>query len=145
MLYIISLDCPSHCIALCCLQEEQLLDMIMLSLRLSDGLDLQKVQQEYGQETIAPLLPAIQGFMQQGLMQLVYDAEQHSDGMQPEPGGSVEDGGAANEAFGVLCQRLKQERECRVRLTDPAGFLLSNDVISDLFAQLDPATLSKAL
>jgi oxygen-independent coproporphyrinogen-3 oxidase len=116
----------------------------MLSLRLSDGLDLHKVQQEYGQETVAPLLPTIQGFLQQGLMQLGYGAGQQGDGMQPEPGGSVENGDA-EEAFGVLCQRLTQGRECRVRLTDPAGFLLSNDVISELFAQLDPATLSKAL
>jgi oxygen-independent coproporphyrinogen-3 oxidase len=127
------------------LQEEQLLDLIMLSLRLSDGLDLHKVQQEYGQQTVAPLLPTIQGFMQQGLMQLAPDARRQGDErMLLEPGccaGSDD----AGDAFGELCGRLKQGEECRVRLTDPAGFLLSNDVISELFAQLDPATLSTAL
>ncbi|KAF6248357.1 radical SAM enzyme [Scenedesmus sp. NREL 46B-D3] len=127
-------------------KEEQLLDLIMLSLRLSDGLALHSVQQEYGQDTVASLLPTIQGFLQEGLMQIVPELQQSGDDSAPEPGGCVSDAdGYGDEAFGQLCPRLKQGKQCRVRLADPAGFLLSNDVISELFAQLDPSTLSQVL
>ncbi|KAF6249263.1 hypothetical protein COO60DRAFT_985055 [Scenedesmus sp. NREL 46B-D3] len=127
-------------------KEEQLLDLIMLSLRLSDGLALHSVQQEYGQDTVASLLPTIQGFLQEGLMQIVPELQQSGDDSAPEPGGCVSDAdGYGDEAFGQLCRRLKQGKQCRVRLADPAGFLLSNDVISELFAQLDPSTLSQVL
>lgn len=131
-------------------KEEQLLDVIMLSLRLSDGLALQQLQQQYGQETVAALLPTIQGFLQQGLMQVLpcdaQDVQQAGDAIVPGLSGSsgtVEVD--ADAAYMQLCDRLQRGKDVSVRLTDPAGFLLSNDVISELFAQLDSRMLSKAL
>eukprot|EP00882_Tetradesmus_deserticola_P026329 GHRQ01029020.1.p1 GENE.GHRQ01029020.1~~GHRQ01029020.1.p1 ORF type:complete len:121 (+),score=24.93 GHRQ01029020.1:119-481(+) len=120
--------------------------MIMLSLRLRDGLDLHAVQREYGQATVASLLPKVQCFLQEGLMQVVLEVQHNGDGIAPESGGCIKDVNVTgDEAFDYLCQRLTQGRACRVRLADPAGFLLSNDIISDLFAQLDPSTLSKVV
>jgi oxygen-independent coproporphyrinogen-3 oxidase len=124
------------------LQEEQLLDVIMLSLRLSDGLALQQLQRDYGREAVAPLLPAIQSFLQQGLMQVVLlkDREKgHINGQHSSGDHGLVD---ADAVYYKLCDDLKEGRECSVRLTDPAGFLLSNDVISELFAHLDPRTLN---
>lgn len=101
----------------------------MLSLRLSDGLDLQTVQSEYGSAIVAVLLPAIRHFLQQGLMQVAEAS-------------SADPGGGADAAYALLCNNLTTGKHCRVRLTDPAGFLLSNNIISDLFAKLDPSLLS---
>lgn len=123
------------------LQEEQLLDLLMLSLRLSDGLDLQKVQRDYGAEVVAALLPAIRVSMRQGLMQLVSGGSRSDSASDPGGGTADSDSVAVSD---LLCSKLQSREECRVRLTDPAGFLLSNDVISDLFAQLNPSLLTSA-
>jgi coproporphyrinogen III oxidase-like Fe-S oxidoreductase len=150
MLFQTIVDMCTPAAAVCHLQEEQLLDVIMLSLRLSDGLALQQLQREYGQETVASLLPTIQSSLQTGLMQLVPCG---GGKMQHTGVGSKADSTSSNgtvtvdadAAYAMLCDALKQGKECGVRLTDPAGFLLSNDVISEFFALLDSRTLSKAL
>jgi coproporphyrinogen III oxidase-like Fe-S oxidoreductase len=108
-------------------QEDRLLDRVMLRLRTSDGLDLAQLQQQFGAHVVAALLPAVARHMQGGLMQLCGDAGHASRG----------DGDTA----AVLRARLAAGQPCSVRLTDPAGFLLSNDVIAGLFAALDPALL----
>lgn len=109
-------------------QEDRLLDLIMLQLRLSDGLDLQAVQQQYGQQVVAALVPCIQDLMGRGLMQLAAAAEEE---VQHDSASSLS----------ALQDRLRQGQPCRVRLTDPKGFLLSNDAIAKLFAVLDPSML----
>ena len=177
-----------------CMQEDQLLDLIMLQLRLADGLDLQAVQQQFGAPVVAALLPVIQDMMQRGLMQLsqgpaqqhtpaglVMTNQQHlstaagltqpqyvSTGTVGDAGGSLltaqpEEvhltglqecstvGGTCSQAVqdrlqaGLACCSKIAEAEaglaCRVRLTDPRGFLLSNNVIAELFAVLEPSML----
>jgi len=108
------------------MQEDQLLDKVMLQLRLSDGLDLQELQQQFGPRVVAALLPVIQQMMQKGLMQEVPPGNQQA----------IEQGTVAD-----MHRRLGDGQSCRVRLTDPRGFLLSNDVIAELFAVLDPSML----
>lgn len=166
------------------MQEDQLLDLIMLQLRLADGLDLQAVQQQFGKPVVAALLPVIQDMMQRGLMQpsqgpaqqqipagqVMTNRQQHlstAAGLtQPQyvSTGTVVDAGgslltAQPEEFhsaglqecstvgdscaqAVLQDRLQAGLACRVRLTDPRGFLLSNDVIAELFAVLEPSMLT---
>lgn len=158
------------------MQEERLLDQIMLSLRLQDGLSLQQLQAEYGQAVVQSLLPAFQRFLGNGLMQLTtetmhsYPRSSHSsrnsssssssssfgttstswvDGQDHRRSSSSNHtaGGSdlnPDEAIALLQDRLLAGGPCGVRLNDPAGFLLSNDIISDLFAELEPATLSAA-
>lgn len=115
-----------------------MLDLVMLQLRLSDGLDLQAVQQQYGKGIVASLLPTVQQMMQRGLMQLTQGQRPSSQPLTP---GSSSLAAAAGdmqepEAEAALQQLLTAGVPCRVRLTDPAGFLLSNDVIAELFAAL---------
>jgi coproporphyrinogen III oxidase-like Fe-S oxidoreductase len=55
----------------CCTQEDRLLDFVMLQLRLSDGLDLQTVQQQYGLQAVQSMVPTICTLMAPGLMELV--------------------------------------------------------------------------
>lgn len=98
----------------------------MLQLRLSDGLDLQALQQQFGPRVAAALLPVIHQMMQKGLMQEVPPASQDT----------IWQGAVAD-----MQRRLGDGQSCRVRLTDPQGFLLSNDVIAELFAVLDPSML----
>jgi oxygen-independent coproporphyrinogen-3 oxidase len=120
------------------LQEDRLLDLIMLQLRLSDGLDLQAVQQQYGAGVVTSLLPTVQQMMQRGLMQLAQGQDKpsaqltSSGSSSPAAVGDVQEPGSG----AALQQRLEAGLPCRVRLTDPAGFLLSNDVIAELFAAL---------
>lgn len=135
---------------MCCLQEDRLLDFVMLQLRLGDGLDLETVQQQYGQQAVQSMVPTICTLMAQGLMELVQQqsgpalASSHSSGsnfvagLQDASAAAVEDlWGSDNGAdVDVLTGRLQAGMPCPVRLTDPAGFLLSNDVIAELFAAL---------
>jgi oxygen-independent coproporphyrinogen-3 oxidase len=118
------------------MQEDRLLDLIMLQLRLSDGLDLQQLQRQFGARVCAALLPSIQQAMQHGTMALAA-----AGSVQGATLGAEE---AALAQGAALQQQLDAGQPCRVRLTDPAGFLLSNDVISGLFAALDPSMLQEA-
>ncbi|KAF8067246.1 hemW [Scenedesmus sp. PABB004] len=115
--------------------EERLLDHVMLSLRLSDGLDLCALQREHGAAVVRALLPAAERAMAAGLMRLA----------PPAPGAPLPPAAAAAAAAGpgAACAWLRGAlsvgEACGVRLSDPAGFMLSNAVISDLFAALDPS------
>jgi len=92
-----------------------MLDVIMLSLRLAAGLDLRQFEGEFGAEAAELVWGSLQPHVQRGL---VYTLPQGAEWVR---GGS----GAAGPIS--------------VRLSDPRGFMLSNDIISDVFAafQLD--------
>lgn len=83
-----------------------MLDTVMLSLRTADGLDMTAFSRMYGAENTNHVLQALRPYQQQGLV-------------LPPTGPSSEDGVGA-----------------RVRLADPDGFLVSNDIISSVFAAL---------
>lgn len=109
----------------------------MLSLRTADGLDLQALQHEFGAAPATALLPPIGKACERGLLQLL---DGSSGGGSELARQGRADAAAAQQQ---LRERLRGGGDVRVRLTDPAGFLLSNDVISDLFAQLNPAMLQQ--
>jgi hypothetical protein len=162
---------------MCRVQEDRLLDLIMLQLRLSDGLDLQQLQQQFGQPVVTALLPVIHDMMQKELMQLLpyrlqqpatapaaWPAqhttllEQRQETAADERGSSSRQAAAAAveqpaqqcELLDAQCgvdalqERLQLGLPCGVQLTDPRGFLLSNDVIAELFAVLEPSMLPGA-
>ena len=81
-------------------KEDQLLDSIMLSLRLSEGLLMEGLNERFGVNVEDKIWKAVQKYEAERLIQ-------------------VEDHGK------------------RIRLSDPDGFLVSNSIISDIFASLD--------
>jgi oxygen-independent coproporphyrinogen-3 oxidase len=92
--------------------HERLLDRFMLALRTSDGLDLAALAREHGQERVLRALPALERAAEAGLAEL-------------RPAAAA----ASSSSSGLPYDW--------VRLTDPKGLMLSNDVISDVFALLD--------
>ena len=97
----------------------------MLRLRLSDGLDLAQLGARFGARAAAAAAAAVAPHVGAGLAEVVAD--------RPPAWGS----GARGHAAGVEGGREGLGGSV-VRLTDPEGFLVSNDVISDVFAALVP-------
>ena len=86
--------------------DEQLLDYVMLRLRLADGIPLSELQQRHGRSAAQT---AVDTLLSGDLYRDKYACE----------------------------TMIKGQRH--VRLTDPEGFLMSNDCISTLFAELSTA------
>jgi len=89
-------------------KEERLLDMVMLSLRLKDGLDIERMKEEYGSDVKKRVMNALQPHIEEGRAELVEEKKES----------------------GKEVRRI-------VKLTDPEGFLLSNDIISDIFSFIE--------
>lgn len=92
-------------------KEERLLDMVMLSLRLKDGLDVDRLEAEYGSDVKKRVMNALQSHIAEGRAEVVEEKEEKEKG-------------------GKGVRRI-------VKLTDPEGFLLSNDIISDIFSYIE--------
>lgn len=90
-----------------------MLDTVMLSLRTADGLDITAFARLYGAENARLVVRALQPYQQQGLVMQV-----------PDVADLVEVGGKVEGNRG------------RLRLADPDGFIVSNDIISSVFAAL---------
>lgn len=93
-------------------REERLLDTVMLRLRLRDGLNLALLGGAYGDDAAATVRRALAAYWMAGAI----------EGL---------------DGSGKLCGVSEAEV---VRLADPQGLLLSNDVISDVFAAFSPDT-----
>ena len=105
-------------------QEEELLDTLMLGLRLAEGLDVRRLCERFGVAAARETLRALAAQPASRVAAFASEAE----GAEVEVELHGDDG---------LCV----ERVSRVRLTDPEGFMLSNDVISSVFAYLDESKL----
>lgn len=90
-------------------QEELLLDTVMLRLRTAAGVDLAEMRRRFGPEAAAVVGAAL---------------------APHEPRGNV----WGLDGQGSRCAVAAAQR---IRLSDPRGFLMSNDVISDVFAAFD--------
>jgi hypothetical protein len=134
----------------------------MLSLRTADGLDLAALGREFGPEAPVVLAPVLEGHEARGLVELTRSGGSDSGsggggggggggsgtasssrdgggGSRGGGGGSRDGGGgrsaeAAGPAAAGAAGAAGAGTIVRARLTDPEGFLLSNAVISDLFA-----------
>ena len=108
---------------------DQLLDTVMLSLRLADGLDLAAVAARHGGNAADHIQAALQPHLDSGRVSAVEQQRRHSPGSQQclhSEQGRLS--GTSNRTYLWPC----------LRLTDPGGFLVSNDIISDVFAALTP-------
>jgi len=153
--------------------HEQLLDHVMLRLRLSDGLDLAAVAAQFGPARAAAAAAALAPHVRAGLAEVVGGCASDeraavcgargggASGQAPPQaagGGAAAQGVAHRQAQACAehepelwpgsaaagpCQvdghthDARSLSACVVRLSDPEGFLVSNDIISDVFAALD--------
>jgi oxygen-independent coproporphyrinogen-3 oxidase len=102
------IDCPQTA------PEEVLLETLMLSLRLADGVSLPMLAEQFGEKTLEQIWRCLQPYHRKGWVEVV--------GLNGERV-AMSDAGKL-QALGQL------------RLTDPEGFLYSNVVLADLFSQL---------
>lgn len=113
--------------------DDLLLDTVMLRLRLGEGLDLRHLAAGHPQggeaadvvrAALAPHIAAGRALADAGDTSAAASsggASSSSSGSRPSAGGGA----------------LPLETVQRVRLADPQGFVLSNDIISDVFAAFD--------
>ena len=83
-------------------KNDILLETLMLGLRLSLGVNLSSISQNFGEQISGDILAYLKPYLKQKLV-------------------AIE----------------RQERETRIKLTDPEGFLLSNTILATLFEKLD--------
>ena len=108
-----------------------ILDVLMLSLRTADGIDVQQFSQRYGSSATSKLVAAVSPYVQRGIA-LAHDSE--GNRLQHEQLQAAYCDGADT---GLLPGKIV----CgagglgSLRLSDPQGFLISNEVISTLFAK----------
>lgn len=107
-------------------KEERALDAVMLSLRLARGLDLQEFQAMFGGEFTGLVCEAMLPFVSSG----------HVAFLNVEREIIVDMEVVKEEIRGLGFRVLEQRELAFVRLTDPHGFLLSNEVIASIFSAL---------
>lgn len=88
-------------------ESERLLDAVMLRLRMSDGLNLDWLAAIFGTSSAEKVLSALKPHIRG--CSVLYSSDKH----------------------------YSSSKLGNVRLTDPEGFLVSNDIISDIFVALD--------
>ena len=118
--------------------------MVMMRLRTADGLDLGAFEGSYGSSAARSVASALEPHRQAGLMEQCSSTE----GSTSANGALAKQRAAGNDSHGSKIGRSMQPDQAvdqqeglrgkTVRLTDPDGFLVSNDVISDVFAALTP-------
>ncbi len=98
-----------------CTADDLLLDTLMLGLRLAEGVNLQKLVTQFGWQILPKIAKGLHAHQQRGWIETV------------------------GIAWTAIASDVPHSlpSEARLRLTDPEGFLFSNQVLADLFAELD--------
>lgn len=111
------LDCPQTP------PEEVLLDILMLGLRLQEGVSLSTLSQ-FGDDKIQQIWTCLQPYQHQGWIAMTGAIAQpfYAKGW--------------NKVIGNMFYGENLVGDWRLRLTDPQGFLFSNVVLADLFEKL---------
>ncbi len=94
-------------------KNDILLEKLMLGLRLSDGIKLSTLAEEFGEQTLLQVWNCLQPYYDQGWVDLV---GLNSEAIRLVPHGQLPKAG-------------------QIRLTDPEGFLFSNTVLAALFSK----------
>jgi oxygen-independent coproporphyrinogen-3 oxidase len=102
----------------------------MLRLRTSDGLDMCSFSGAYGAEAASTVMQAVQKHMDSGLVLKLPRLQ--------DRGNSSGSCATTCTDIGMIADSqptaLPPSWDFRIRLSDPEGFLLSNSIISDVFA-----------
>eukprot|EP00613_Pedinella_sp_CCMP2098_P020849 CAMPEP_0171696876 /NCGR_PEP_ID=MMETSP0991-20121206/8520_1 /TAXON_ID=483369 /ORGANISM="non described non described, Strain CCMP2098" /LENGTH=638 /DNA_ID=CAMNT_0012285629 /DNA_START=153 /DNA_END=2069 /DNA_ORIENTATION=- len=119
---------------------DALLESVMVALRTADGLDLDKVASVFGRDAAAAILAAAQGPAIRSGLVAFGRPPQGEEGRSTDTTAAA--AAAAAVADGEAGKKLQPEphpSRCfgSMRLTDPEGFLLSNQIISTIFAALE--------
>eukprot|EP00887_Chlorella_sp_A99_P000273 scaffold13.g273.t1 len=126
--------------------NDWLLDTVMLRLRLADGLDLDWLAgwHPQGQEAAAIVLSALERHIEAGLVQRDRTGSSAGPAGAGAPTEAARPAGASPEGAGRPAAAGERggggggvHALGRVRLADPDGFIVSNEIISDVFAALD--------
>jgi oxygen-independent coproporphyrinogen-3 oxidase len=102
------LECPETS------EVEILLETLMLGLRLAEGLSLSRLTKQFGEKTLKRIWTTLQPHYRQGWVEVL----------------------GANREVIEVGNAQKPLMSWYLRLSDPEGFLFSNTVLADLFAQL---------
>lgn len=97
--------------------EEQLLETLMLGLRLADGVNVATLGDRFGHQTLQRIWPGLQPYHRQGWVEILTPEGKAIDLNPGEP----------------------LPTSSQVRLADPEGFLFSNTILAALFQQLTEA------
>jgi oxygen-independent coproporphyrinogen-3 oxidase len=100
-------------------QNDVLLDTLMLGLRLAEGLNLSMLIDKFGQQTVDRIWHCLQPYWRRGWVEIA-----RSDGSTV----TLKDGETLAISGAVLGN---------LRLSDPEGFLFSNQILADLFSELE--------
>ena len=119
-------------------QYEALLEGLMVALRTSDGFDLDQCAANFGDIVTGAIVTAAQDATSDGLAVIVSDDSRSIAAAKAVPATSREMTSAQSSS--VIADAGDGSRGI-LRLTDPEGFLFSNQVISTLFAALEPEML----
>lgn len=110
------------------------LDVLMLCLRTADGIDAQLFSQQFGESAMSKLVVALLPYIQRGIV-IAYDNNrnclQHEQLQATYCGAGII---TPHIHHGVAVGACDASRLGSLRLSDPQGFLISNDVISTAFA-----------
>ena len=90
--------------------QDVLLEKLMLGLRLAEGVNLEVIREQFGEEALQTILTCLQPYEQRGW---------------------VEVKGRNQESLSI-----KDNLATSINLSDPEGFLFSNTLLADLFSQL---------
>jgi hypothetical protein len=101
-----------------------LFDTLLTRLRTSDGVDLEELSLCYGELIVQEIIKLSEVPLAEGLMHL-----------------SSSSTTTTTPTTTTVVTDLYQRRE--IRLTDPNGFLMSNTIISNLFAGLDASMITQ--
>lgn len=101
------------------------MDVLMLSLRTADGLDLKAFREAFGDSTTLSIFEVYRPYLESGLV-VCLDEEQR-------------DVAADEVACSLSTESWRNEKKLAyLRLSDPDGFMLSNELISLAFGVMSP-------
>lgn len=107
------------------LVKDRAMDVVMLSLRTSRGLDLKCFQESFGSSVVLSLIEAYKPYFESGHV-VCLDEQRRTI--------SIDDDGLSNYLLG---KTNTERRLVYLRLSDPEGFLLSNELIALAFGVID--------
>ena len=136
-------------------EEAAALEDIMLSLRTSDGLDLPILRATRGQDVVDKVKRGLQAHVHTGLVSLTFmdfmdlgllsdtggeagEGEGEGNGDikgEGEGNGDIKGEGEGEGNGDIKGEEVDWERVQSVRLSDPEGFLVSNGIIANVFAE----------